>query len=110
MRRNLNKKPFEEAKEGFEAQGISFDSEIDWSLENGFLLSTPDLFATGHFFEDDGKKGVWINCCIGDMVQLFRYSLNYDLDIIEFQRNFSGVTKRYDFKRFTERVCRLAEH
>lgn len=110
MRRNSNKMPWQEAKEAFDEQGICFDREIEWSVENGFCISTPNLFATGHFFEEDGKKCVWINSCVGDMYALFRFGLNYALDFIEFQRNFSGKTKRYDFKRFTERICMYVEH
>jgi hypothetical protein len=62
------------------------------------------LFATGYFYEDGGKSILFISCAAGQIEQLLRFDLNYLIDFVEFERNFSGKRKRYDYEKFKARI------
>ena len=106
MRQNLNKLddlPVSRARDEYESRGLDFDEIVLSRLDCGFVISSPSVFAMGYFYKDGGIV-CHLTYVTGCMKTLFRYSLIYDLTFIEFERNFSGVTKRYDFKKFSEKL------
>ena len=102
MRQNLDK-PIEEARSRYEARGYNFDELLLSMSDDGFVVSVPYLFAMGYFYDDCGKRVCFIRACVGSMAELLRLNL-FKLDFIEFQRNFSGQTRRYSFERFTKKI------
>jgi len=98
-----SKRPEQVAREQYAEHDTDFEEVLAWHLGNGFVISVPYLFAMGYFYEDEGIV-CHITYVCGDIPTLFRYNLNYVIDILEFQRNFSGKTKRYDFNRFVEKL------
>ncbi len=102
IRQNLNKRPEQIAREKYLSLGEDFENIRDWHFDNGFVISVPYLFAMGYFYEDDGLV-CHLTYVGGDMDFLLRFNL-FNIDFIEFQRNFSGKIKRYDYKKLTEKL------
>lgn len=94
--------PIDYAKERYSKQNISFDEKMEWYLDNGWVVSTPELFAMGYLYFDEGTV-CFIEACVGSITDLLRYSIN-NLDFLEFHRDFSDQPKRYDYKRFVSRI------
>ncbi len=107
MRQNL--KTVELAREDYAERDVDFDELCAWCMEDGFLINVPYLFALGYFYEENGAVICHLIYTRGDLVHLFRHSLNINLDFIEFERNFSGKTKRYDYHKFTKKVTSWAQ-
>jgi len=103
MRRNLNKKPIDQTREEYERHGVDFDETMRWCLDEGWVVSTPYIFAMGYFWMDGEELVCHITYLCGEMKTLLRLNL-FSLDKIEFQRNFSGHTKMYDFKQLSRRI------
>jgi len=104
LRQNLNKRNDQIARDEYEKRGADFDESLAWHMKEGFVINVPYLFAMGYFYEEAGKTIVYISAIVGELESLFRFRLNYPLDFIEFERNFSGKTKRYDYAKFTKRI------
>ena len=94
---------FEVAKRKHNEANVDFDETLRWHLLYGFVVSIPYVFATGYFYKDGERTVVYISYMGGDMKLFLKYA-NFEIDFIEFQRNFNGKTKRYDYKRFVEKI------
>ena len=104
MRRNLNKLPIDIAATHYQELGKDFGEVLCRMLARGFVINIPYLFSMGYFYEENGEIICHIVYACGDMEMLLRFGLNYSLDKIEFERNFSGQVKRYDFDKFSKRI------
>lgn len=91
------------AQEHFESAGEDFKANLDWHHDNGWVIDVPYSFGMGYFFEEDGDIVLHVSYVNGDFLSLLKYCLNMKLDKIEFKRNFSGRTKKYDYNRFISR-------
>ena len=104
MRQSIDKRADLQAREEYERRCIDFNERILWHLNNGFVISVPYLFCMGYFYEDCGDTVMFVTCAFGQIDRLFRFDLNYVVDKIEFERNFSGKTRRYDYAKFKARI------
>lgn len=102
----MEKKLIERAREEYDGRETTFDELVSWSLENGFLISEPSVFCAGYFSQDCEKTICTIIYCIGDLDVVLRHSINYMIDFFEFERRFSGKTKRYSAKRLIDRALK----
>ena len=102
--REMEKRNDQTAREEYEKRGVDFDETVAWHMKEGFVINVPYLFAMGYFYREGEKTILHLTMAVGEISFLFRFCLNYPLDFIEFQRNFSGKTKRYDYSKFTERL------
>jgi hypothetical protein len=106
MRQNLNKPdfnqetPYSYAKAEYERRGIDFEEAVLNMHRNGWVVSVPYLFSMGYFYAEEGKVVCHVTYLAGEIGHLMRFCINNYLDYIEFERNFSGKVKRYDFKEF----------
>lgn len=96
--------PIAYAQAQFVDKGYQFTPRLQWCLENGFVISVPYMFAMGVFYQEEGKTICFIECCCGEMDYLLSFSRNLVIDFVEFQRNFNGKTKRYDFSKLIRRI------
>lgn len=92
------------AREDYAEHGKEFEPILKWHHEHGFVIDIPDLLAFGYFCDDGQAKIAHVSYIIGDMRLLFLISKNYVLDFIQFERNLSGRTKKYDFHKLTKRI------
>jgi len=91
------------AKRELKKHGWRWGRFCRWHLKHGWVVSVPDLFAAGYFYEENGKTVCRISYLRGSPRLLFRFSLNYFIDIVEFDRRFSGKYRRYAFKQLKKR-------
>jgi hypothetical protein len=96
--------PIAYAQKEYNSRGYQFTERVKWHLENGFVISAPYLYAMGYFYKDEDKTICVISCLCGEMKYLFSFSRNLVIDFFEFERNFSGKTKRYAFDKFVRRI------
>ena len=92
------------AREEYEKRGADFDESLAWHMKEGFVINVPYLFAMGYFYKEDDRVILHLTMAVGDIRFLFRFGINNFVDILEFQRNFSGKTKRYDYEKFIKRI------
>lgn len=95
---------FDRARKQYEERGEDFAERIAWHHERGFVIDIPELFAFGYFLKDENEMVCHVTYCIGDMKLLILIGENYVLDKIEFERNFSGRTKKYDIRKLKKRI------
>ena len=107
MRRNLNKKPIEQAKEAYERNNCDFNERLLWHSEEGFVISTPYIFAIGYFWKDKEELVCHVTYLCGSMDDLLRFNL-FSIDKVEFERNFSGKTKMYDCEKLQKRIINVS--
>lgn len=96
--------PRQYVKEQYEKRGEDFEQAVSQLMEYGWVISVPYLFAMGYFFVENGKYVCHITYLAGDPRHLLRWGIDFKLDFIEFERNFSGQAKRYDFQKFVEKL------
>jgi len=101
MRHDLNK-----AREIYRSHGLDFDEQKQWHEDEGWVICIPYAFGMGYFYQEDGKTVLHVSYVQGDMRELLRFSLKYDLDKIEFMRDFKGEVKSYNFDKFIKRIFR----
>lgn len=92
------------AREDYYTHDKDFAYEMAWHHENGFVIDIPCLFAMGYFLDDESDKVCHITYMTGDMRLLILIGENFMLDKIQFERNLSGRTKKYDFLKLAERI------
>jgi len=93
-----------QAREDYAKHGQDFDEKLAWHHEHGFVIDIPYLFAIGYFLDIDGDKVCHVTYMTGDMRLLILIGENFMLDKIQFERNLSGRTKRYDFLKLAKRI------
>ena len=103
MGQDLNK-AIREARARYTDQGIDFDKRVKWYLENGWVISLPHCFALGYFYKESGNTIAFVGALVGNILTLKELSLDYTLDIIEFKRNFSDRTRRYNYRKFIKKL------
>ena len=99
MRHNLNK-----VKERYAKEGHDFDEQLAWHHEHGWVIDIPQTFGMGYFYKEGDEVVLSVSYVEGDMDVLLRFSLDYDLDKVEFMRDFTGRMRRYDFRKFAKRI------
>lgn len=108
MGQDLNKTCIQMAEEHYDRVGQNFLFERDFyhDLQSGWVIDVPYSFGMGYFYEDqiDGSVVLFVAYATGDFKSLLRYCLNLDIDKIEFMRNFTGQTKRYEYDKFIKRT------
>ena len=107
MEQNLNKTCRQLAEEHYDTVGENFHFQLEQHHEanNGWVIDVPYAFGMGYFYKDDNDDVVlYVTYVNGEMGRLFRLGLNFEVDKIEFRRNFKERVHRYDFNKFLSRI------
>ena len=94
------------AKRELKKHGWRWGRFCRWHLKHGWVVSVPDLFAAGYFYEDDGEVICYVTYARGDvrvLESLFRLNLNNLVDKVEFHKHFTESTVRIRFKKLMGR-------
>lgn len=97
------KTAIEFVSEEYTKRGASFEDTLKWHMNNGWVISIPYIFAMGYFYNDGEKTVCFMTYCNGNIIDVLKFA-NFKIDFLEFQRDFSGKTKRYDYQRFVSKL------
>ena len=94
------------AEEHYDKIGENFlyVEEMHHEMPNGWVIDIPHSYGMGYFYEDGDDLVLYVTYVNGDMWGLLRFSIDFNIDKIEFKRNFTGEVKRYEYKRFEKRI------
>jgi len=100
-----DKTPIQLAEEHYDKVGENFVLTVEQCHENnnGWVVDVPFSFGMGYFYEEAGEIILNVVYVSGDFRALLHTSLNFNIDKIEFLRNFTGQVRRYDYNKFISR-------
>ena len=106
--------PFRNAKQLYQSNGGDFFPDFDWMLRHGVVISTPETFLMGYFFQRDNPQepcdfaeadGVFIVLAAGKPKPACRQLIDL-VPLLAYERAFRGDsrTRILDIKNYYSKL------